>query len=78
MKAPENPPAAQEVLAVRRFVLVMKFVELPGIFQIAFDLFFQRLQHSWYRYQHRYSLTAQSVNDVTRLESRLKKNRSAQ
>src|ERR1700722_14215803 len=78
MHAPENPPAMQETLAFSRLKAPAKLFHTAVVLHVTLDFFLQGLQHPRHRYQHRYSLAPNSVNDLGRLQRVLKNHRSAQ
>ena len=72
MHAPEDPPAVEEMLSLRRLKPPPKIFQPAFIFQIALDFLFQRLQHARHRHQHRHALAPDGANDFARLERILK------
>src|SRR5205814_8210921 len=64
MGAAENPPAAQEMLAFSGSEGLAKFVYLAVLFEIAFNLFFQRLQDARDRGQHRHMFAVNATNYI--------------
>src|SRR5882672_728882 len=48
----ERPPAPQKVLALSRCVAPCELLAPSAVFEIAFDLLLQRLDHPWNRYQY--------------------------
>ena len=78
MYAAEDPPATKKVFAFGGRKLVVKLIQAAGVLEIAFNFFFQRLQHAGHRDQHRYPFVAKSVDNVAGLEGLLKKNSAPQ
>src|SRR6185437_6639392 len=78
MNAAEGPPAAEKVFAFGGGELFAKLIQPAGVCEIAFDLFFERLQHTRHCDQHRDSFAADAADDVAGLERLLKENCSAQ
>ena len=64
----ESPPAVQKVLALGGGVTGGKALTGAGIFQIAFDLLLQRLDHARDGYQHRDALPANRPHDFGGVE----------
>ena len=77
MHSPEDPPAVEEMLSLRRLKSPPEIFEPAFIFQIALDLLLQRLQHARHRHQHRHSLAPDGANDFARLERILENHRAA-
>src|ERR1700747_897252 len=57
MNMAKGPPAAEKVLDFSGSEGLTKFVQSPMIFQIAFNFFFERLQHARDRDQDRGAFT---------------------
>ena len=72
MNAAEHPPAAQKVFAFRGGIIVAEFRELPCVVQIAFDFFFERVDHARHRNQHRNPLAPDRTDYVARPQRFLK------
>src|SRR5260370_7388139 len=72
MDTAESPPAAQEVLTSRSCEIFSKPGQTMGVFQVAFDFFFQRLEHTRDRDQDRDSPPPDRSNAPATLQGLLK------
>ena len=74
----ESPPAAQKVLAFGSGIARGKALTGAGIFQIAFDLLLQRLDHARDGHQHRDAFAANRRHDFRGVECVLENDSAAQ
>ena len=68
MDAAEDPPAMQEVFAFRSAKLLPELFATALVFEIAFDLLFEGLQHARHRDQHRDTFATDRADYVSRFE----------